>query len=100
MFPDRVTLQPAFRPRRTPFGFYKNFATPRVSEVNSSKFAAKRLGISDKEFEDSLTCEINDLLSEIEATRRNELHLMMTLIMRVINLIFLNLVTFLLVGQK
>jgi hypothetical protein len=43
------------------------------TEVNSHKFTAKRLGISEEEFEDSLTTEINELLEEIEKTRLGSL---------------------------
>jgi hypothetical protein len=38
----------------------------RAPEINPSKRAAKRLGISESEFEESVTREINELLQEIE----------------------------------
>ena len=43
-------------------------------EVNTSKFAARHLGISEQAFEDALTKEINDLLEEIEKTRLEALN--------------------------
>jgi hypothetical protein len=67
--PDQVTLQPTFRTWRTPFSYYKVARGDAESDINPSKLAARRLGISETEFEDSLTREINDLLSEIEIVR-------------------------------
>jgi hypothetical protein len=66
ILPDRVTLQPSFRTQRTPFDKYKASRGDSAPEVNPSTLAAKRLGISELEFEDALTKEINELLSEIE----------------------------------
>ena len=71
--PDRVTLQPDTRDRWTPFDKYQGTRSKRSNEFNSSKFAAKRLGIPETEFEELLTKEINDLLDEIERTRLDAL---------------------------
>ena len=71
--PDRVTLQPGPRTRRTPFDFYKKNEVVPGLEFNSTKRAAKSLGVSVQTFEDSLTKEIDELLCEIEASRREEL---------------------------
>lgn len=38
--------------------------------MSSTKFAARRLGLTELDFEDALTKEINDLLSEIDKERR------------------------------
>ena len=73
--PDRVTLQPGPRSRRTPFDRYKLKKEEVVSrqEVNIYKKSAKRLGVSEPLFEDSLTKEIDELLGEIEVSRREAL---------------------------
>lgn len=70
----RVTLQRAECTRRTLFDHYKAKSGNKESEVDSSKFAARRLGISESEFEDALTTEINELLGEIEAARLEAQH--------------------------
>jgi hypothetical protein len=72
--PDRVTFQPAFHNRRTPLDKYKDKDTWQGEGVNSSKFAAKRLGIPETEFKELLTREINELLDEIETTRLTALN--------------------------
>ena len=68
-FPDRVTLQPATRIWKTPLCKYKVARGVTKQGVNSSKVAARRLGITEAEFNDALTQEINDLLKEIETAR-------------------------------
>lgn len=70
--PDRVTLQPGSFPRRTPFDQYKKQSGDLRTEVNSTKHATFRLGISKKAFTEELEKELNDLLTEIETTRRGE----------------------------
>lgn len=70
--PDRVTLQPGSFPRRTPFDQYKKQSGDLRTEVNSTKHATFRLGISEKAFTEELEKELNDLLTEIETTRRGE----------------------------
>ena len=72
ILPDRVTLQPYTCQKKTPCSKYK-VGIISEPEENPSKRAAKRLGISVPEFEEALTKEIDDLLSEIEAKRRNAL---------------------------
>ena len=67
--PDRVTLQPGDRVRRTPYDIYKGKRFQRERAGNSSKLAARTLGISEAEFGEILTNEINELLEEIENTR-------------------------------
>lgn len=67
--PARVTLQPASCSRRTPFDSYFT-SVDRAQVVDSSKLAAKRLGILESEFKASLNREINELLHEIEVSRR------------------------------
>ena len=71
--PNRVTLQPGPRTRRTPFDCYKNKDVLSGQVFNSTKRAAKSLGVSVQRFEDSLTKEIDELLGEIEASRREAL---------------------------
>lgn len=71
--PCRVTPQPAFSNIRTPIDAYINKGIHHRTEVNSSAFAARRLGISEQAFDDAPTKEINDLLEEIERTRREAL---------------------------
>ena len=74
ILPDRVTLQPFCRTTRTPFDKYrKNYTPVPEPETFYIRHTAKRLGLSEKELEDSLTAEINDLLSEIETRRREAL---------------------------
>ena len=74
ILPDRVTLQPHVRAKRTPFGNYKFGLNPEP-EVNPCIQAARRLGVPVAQFEaSSLTKEINDLLCEIEAERRDALN--------------------------
>ena len=72
--PDRVTFQPGFKARRTPFDHYKKKEVVSGQEFDSSKKAAERLGISVQQFEVSLTEEIDELLGEIDASRREALH--------------------------
>ena len=67
--PVRVTIQPYTHHKRTPFDNYKGTGVGLGVETNSSKFAAKRLGIPEPEFKELLTKEINELLGEIERTR-------------------------------
>ena len=74
IFPDRVTFQNICRTKRTPFDHYKCKEAATRQEGNSVTRAAKRLGFSDQAFENSLKDEINELLNEIEATRRGVLH--------------------------
>lgn len=73
IFPDRVTLQPGPRTRRTPFDHYKHKKVVSRQEVNIYKQTAKRLGVSVQLFEESLTKEIDELLGEIEVSRQKEL---------------------------
>jgi hypothetical protein len=69
--PVRVTFQPLTKPKRTPFDSYKkNKEAVQGSAMNTSKFAARRMGISEQEFEEALTNENYDLLEEIDLTRR------------------------------
>ena len=72
-FPARVTFQPSLRCQRSPFGHYKvSDAVPEFEDY-SIKRAAKHLGTSVGVFEASLTSEINELLCEIESSRREAL---------------------------
>lgn len=70
ILPDRVTLQAYTRSKKTPFGNYKVGIISELEE-NPSRRAAQRLGIPVPEFEEALTKEINDLLSEIDAKRHD-----------------------------
>ena len=74
ILPDRVTFQNICQTKSTPFDRYKFKVAATRQEGNSVTRAAKRLGISDQAFEESLKDEINELLNEIEATRRGVLH--------------------------
>lgn len=67
--PARVTLEPYAPTRRTPFDHYKT-QTPRRQAVNPYRFIQRRLGISEKEFNEQVDKEVDDLLKEIEALRR------------------------------
>lgn len=60
---DRVTLQPTAFPRRTPFDHHQRKRDTRQPEVNTIRHVTHR-------FEAKLTEEIDELLREIEATRR------------------------------
>ena len=70
---DIVTFQPAIFFRKSPFGNYKVSDSVADPMFNPSKRAAKCLGISKTKFEEKLTTEINELLQEIEFTRREAL---------------------------
>lgn len=69
---DRVTFTHPQAERRTPFDRYRASCTPAPAP-NSFLFAARRLGISAEELDAAVTLEIDDLLKEIETTRRQEL---------------------------
>ena len=68
ILPDRVTLQHA---KGTPFGHYRAESGLPDQEANIFNIAADRLGSTATEFEDPLTKEIDEFLSEIESARLN-----------------------------
>ena len=70
---DRVTFQPSTSHRCSYFDKYKKKNRCAQGPVVSNSYSAKKLGISEQEFEASLTEEINDLLTEIDNQRREAL---------------------------
>lgn len=71
--PDRVTLTNPSPAWRTPFDHYKQTAAP-PPVLNPYRFVQKKLGLSEAEFEANISLEIDEMLSEIDRTRRQELH--------------------------
>jgi hypothetical protein len=69
---DRVTFTHPHRARRSPFDHYKASCAPAPGP-DPFLFAARRLGVSVESLNASVTQEIDDLLSEIEASRRRDL---------------------------
>lgn len=69
---DRVTFSHDERERRTPFDRYKATCAPAPAS-NPLRPAHLRLGVSEEAFAVAVSLEIDELLTEIEATRRLEL---------------------------
>lgn len=69
---DRVTFTHPHRIRSTPFDRYKASCAPAPGP-DSLFFAARRLGLEKEVLEASVNQEIEELLAEIEASRRQDL---------------------------
>ena len=72
ILPSRTTFINSTWVRRSPFGSYKA-PTETTSEPNPYRFVHRKLGLSESEFEDKITNDIDKLLQEIETHRRQEL---------------------------
>ena len=76
--PSRTTLTPPYQQRQLPFARYRNrqkgLRPPSPSpEPYPHRFTIKKLGLSEAEFENEISKEVDELLTEIEAERRQAL---------------------------
>lgn len=69
---DRVTLTLPFYTRRNPFDKYRGKSYTEPAEY-PHRLIIRKLGLTEKEFEDKLTQDIDEMLQEIELERRQAL---------------------------